>query len=63
MPKPTPKINLSLSMRLVSPAWSGMGVGSYAKPEKDRISATDKAVLDLKARMRKVRTYVDKLEN
>ena len=29
---------------------------------KDRVSATDQAILDVKARQRKIRTYMEKME-
>lgn len=37
--------------------------GSYnqSKPKIDRVTEQDKAVLDVKARMRKIKVYVDKL--
>jgi hypothetical protein len=34
----------------------------YQKPAVDRVDETDKAILDLKGRMRKVNTYITKLE-
>jgi hypothetical protein len=30
-------------------------------PAKDRVTDTDKAILDVKARMRKIKTYIDKM--
>ena len=34
----------------------------YAAPKENRVNETDKALLDLKGRIRKVKTYVLKLE-
>ena len=31
-------------------------------PQKDRVNENDKAILDIKARMRKLKTYEKKLE-
>lgn len=31
-------------------------------PKRDRVDDTDKAILDVKARMRKIKTYIDKLK-
>ena len=37
--------------------------GVYQEPAQNRVDDTDKAILDLKGRMRKVKTWIDKLEN
>jgi hypothetical protein len=33
------------------------------KPAKSRVNEQDKAILDIKARLRKLKTYTDKLNN
>ena len=43
------------------PKNGGNNNGPNSMPKKDRVTDTDKAVLDVKARMRKVKTYIDKL--
>eukprot|EP00347_Sterkiella_histriomuscorum_P011315 403372921 len=34
---------------------------NYQQPQKSRVNDTDKAILDIKARLRKLKTYIDKL--
>lgn len=34
----------------------------YKEPAKSRVNETDKAILDVKARLKKLKMYIDKLE-
>ena len=35
----------------------------YKEPEKSRVNETDKAILDIKARLKMLKTYTEKLEH
>ena len=40
-----------------------MGGVNIAPPAKDRVTENDKVIMDIKAKMRKLRTYEEKLKS